>query len=150
VSNQTTQNQSPLDQDDGSSGFGVPKRGNAMIDFDLGTPATVVVDPYTEGPRTLTTSDEQTGLRSLDVDDLDELCPILLTDIEIVSTYTLHVAIYALQNPTPENVRRALYKIGTSGDCEEYIDSDTLMPLPVPEPSQWNDYLPPAQEGVES
>jgi hypothetical protein len=75
----------------------------------------------------------------------DALSVDLIDTIDIVSTYTLHVALYALQNPTPENIRRALYKIGTSGDCDEHIDSDTLFPKPVPEPSQWNDYLPPKE-----
>jgi len=122
-----------------------------MTDFDLGVEATVVCDSESHGPRRLTTPDELTGLRELELDDPDvqALAPILVDDFPIVSTHTLHVALYALQNPTPENIRRALYKIGISGDCEEHIDSDTLMPLPVPEPSQWNDYLPPA-DGTES
>jgi len=97
-----------------------------------------------------TTPDGLTGLREVDVDDLDALCPVLVDDFPIVSVYTLQVALYALQNPTPENIRRALYKIGTSGDCEEHIDSDTLFPLPVPEPSQWDDYLPPAEDQARS
>lgn len=58
-------------------------------------------------------------------------------DFNIVSTYTLHVALYALQNPTPENIRKALYLIGTSGDCEEATDEDTLMPLQQQPPSGW-------------
>lgn len=61
----------------------------------------------------------------------------LVDEIEIVSVYTLHVALYALQNPTQENIARALTQIGVSGDCEEWIDHDSLDPLPVPPPSGW-------------
>lgn len=116
--------------------------GAEPTDFDLGVPATVVVDSESNGPSTLTTPDGETGLRS--IEDMEGLAPILVNDFNIVSTYTLHVALYALQNPTPENIRRALYKVGISGDCEEHIDWDTLFPLSVPVPSQWDEYLPPA------
>lgn len=99
----------------------------SLWDHALGVSATVVWD--TEG-----------GPRTVDEDvkrDYRDVGPGYLDDIDIVSTYSLHVALYALQNPTPENIAKALYKIGVSGDCEEWTDSETLLPLPVPVPSEW-------------
>lgn len=61
----------------------------------------------------------------------------LVDNLQIVSPYSLHVALYALQNPTPENIAKALEKLGVSGDCEEHIDPETLLPLPVPKPPGW-------------
>jgi hypothetical protein len=58
--------------------------------------------------------------------------------------------LYALQNPTPENILRALAAIGTSGDCEEWVDWDTLLPLPVPPPNGWDRIyvMPAARPGL--
>lgn len=131
---------------------------------ELGVRTTVVMDHETHGPRTLT--DERDGLRSAtvfpgrdedffseegyqalklrsvsdDVLPLDsrEMQDVLVDEIEIVSPYTLHVALYALQNPTAENIERALYLIGVSGDAEQHIDDDSLRPLPVPAPPGWD------------
>jgi hypothetical protein len=95
----------------------------------LGTHATVFVDGELGEPLWIGDDEElRQELRDL-VGPTD--------DFNIVSVYTLHVALYALQNPTPENVRKALYLIGTSGDCEEATDEETLLPLPVPPPHGW-------------
>lgn len=111
---------------------------------DLGTQATVVCDENTHGPRCLRSyydDEANRGLRRLYVaqregEPAEE--PALVEEFSIVSHYTLHVALYALQNPTPENIACALYLIGTSGDCEDHADHDTLLPLPVPQPPGWD------------
>ena len=113
--------------------------------LELGVRASVVMDNETHGPRTL--RDEREGLRSITVPlHSEQMEQPLVDEIPIVSTYSLHVALYALQNPTPENIARALYKIGTSGDCEEHTDPDTLLPLPVSEPSGWVEWMPDASK----
>ena len=96
---------------------------------ELGTYATVFVDAELGEPHGI--GDDQ-ELRQ-EIRDLAGPTD----DFNVVSTYTLHVALYALQNPTPENIRKALYLIGTSGDCEEATDEETLMPLSVPPPNGW-------------
>lgn len=95
----------------------------------LGTLATVVFDEHVSEPRTADDDAKQAWR---------DIGPGYLDDIEIVSVYSFHVALYALQNPTPENIRKALYLIGTSGDCDEATDADTLMPLQLPLPSGWD------------
>lgn len=108
---------------------------------DLGVRATVVMDEETNGPTTI--PDGESGLRRLEDDALSKSAGMLVEDLDIVSHWTLHVALYALQNPSDENVRKALYLIGTSGDCEEHADEDTLMPLPVEAPNGWDSaYVP--------
>lgn len=133
----------------------------------LGVPASVICDHETHGPRELHEGD---GLRTVTVfpgpseesfsDEgyealraakvADAVLPLdssrmeetLVQEIPIVSVYSLHVALYALQNPTPENIDRALTKIGVSGDCGEWpVDYDTTdyHPEPVPEPPGWED-----------
>lgn len=102
---------------------------------DLGVAATVVMDRETHGPARKYDTGE--GLRSITFDDLDEWEGTLIEDLNIVSPWVLHVALYALQNPTPENIARALYLIGTSGDAEDWTDEETLLPLPVAEPHGW-------------
>lgn len=133
---------------------------------EFGVIATVCFDGETASPRMIEgnglrpatvfpghsedsfSKDGYRALKAADVDnmvlplDSSSMVETLVDEIGVVSTYTLHVALYALQNPTPENIRRSLYKIGTSGDCEEHIDEDSLMPLPVPEPPGWDDYVP--------
>lgn len=95
----------------------------------LGTHATVFVDSELGEPHWIGDDEKiRQELRDL-VGPTD--------DFNVVSVYTLHVALYALQNPTPENVRKALYLIGTSGDCEEATDEETLLPLAVPPPHGW-------------
>lgn len=98
----------------------------------LGVRATVVMGRYDHCP---TTMEGKNDLREIDGDEADGY---LVSDLDIVSHWTFHVALYGLQNPTPENLARALYLIGTSGDCEEHTDEETLLPLPVPEPNGWN------------
>lgn len=112
--------------------------------FTLGVQATVVMDHETHGPRCIDYQDR--GLRQVVITDdegNDESgALVLVEEIPIVSTYSLHVALYALQNPTEENIARALYKIGISGDVDEHVDSGTLYPLGVPEPPGWADRVP--------
>jgi hypothetical protein len=107
----------------------------------LGMCASVVFDPETHGPTTLYGGEDKPELRSLhdEVAAIEEGPERLLSEIEVVSVWSFGVALYALQNPTPENIDRALDLIGTSGDCEDVIDPDTLRPLPVPEPMGWVD-----------
>jgi hypothetical protein len=125
---------------------GNPKT-EAWLEFvgDLGVEATVVFDQETHAPAMLYGggSDRRDHLRSIEdeLPKLEEEATQLINEIPIVSVYTLGVALYALQNPTPENIDRALELIGVSGDVEERIDHDTLRPLPVPEPMDWFDPL---------
>jgi len=102
----------------------------------LGERVTVFLDEERNGPWTI--MDERQGLRRLEGDAYENAENALIDDIQIVSIYTLHVALYALQNPTPEIIKKALYLIGTSGDCEEHWDDETMMPLPVPPPHGWS------------
>lgn len=129
---------------------------------DLGRLATVIFESESHDVNTL--ADEREGLREITVFpgpsedfyvdgavkdgtpnevlalDSSKMDEPLVDEIHVVSTYTLHVALYALQNPTPENIRKALTKIGTSGDCDEWAnvdDPDDFAPLPVAEPSGW-------------
>lgn len=118
-------------------------RADEQTILDLGRDASVVFDRETHAPTTLQFGRSGEGLRSLD-DEFEgdpERPESMVDEINIVSTWTLHVALYALQNPTPENLRKALSMIGTSGDCEEHSDLETLRPLPVPEPPGWDDPL---------
>lgn len=92
------------------------------------------MDVESHGPTTL--GDRESGLRHLEGDP-DDWFGMLVQDLDIVAHWTLHVALYGLQNPTPENIARALYLIGTSGDCEQ-TDDDTLIPLDVPKPHGWS------------
>jgi hypothetical protein len=105
------------------------------------------MDRHEHTPRVLS-SQRGEGLRSIEDeivdwekegDDAYEIPTDLIDEISIVSTYSLHVALFALQNPTADNVARALYLIGTSGDCEEHTDHESLLPLTVPEPPGWGD-----------
>jgi hypothetical protein len=109
----------------------------------LGREASVVFDPHDHSPTTLQFGACGKGLRSLDeeFEDDPERGASLVDEIPIVSVWSLHVALYALQNPTPDNILQALSMIGTSGDCEEHADMETLRPLPVPEPPGWDDPL---------
>lgn len=102
----------------------------------LGVRATVFMDEEMHGPWTI--FDGRDGLRRLEGEAYGQVEGALVDDIQVVSIYTLHVALFALQNPTPENIAKALGLIGTSGDCEEHWDDETMMPLPVPEPHGWN------------
>lgn len=98
----------------------------------LGVEATVVMDRETHGPRTA--RGERYDLTEIEGDAFDGE---LVSDFRIVSVWTLHVALYGLQNPTSQNIDRALELIGVSGDVEEWTDSDTLRPLPVEVPDGW-------------
>lgn len=134
-----------------------PKRS-----VELGVLATVICDHETHGPTTIDAVKglrkvtvfpgaserffSETGYRALHAKRVDNMVLPLKSDkmeepladtFPIVSPYTLQVALYALQNPTPENIAKALEKIGVSGDCEDHIDGETLLPLPVPKPSGW-------------
>lgn len=103
----------------------------------LGVQATVFMDRELDSPCVLDV--EMPSLVEAE-EWLEEHPPLgLLGNIDIVSHWTLHVALYALQNPTPENIERALAKIGISGDCEEHVDFETLKPLPVSKPNGWDD-----------
>lgn len=93
---------------------------------DLGVTATVF---FTSDGMPTTVTD---GAR----EELDTLA-LPHEDINIVSEWTLHVALYALQNPTRSNIAHALELIGSSGDVEDAVDSDTLLPLPVEKPHGW-------------
>lgn len=115
---------------------------------ELGVFATVVVDDETNEPHALSGaygSKPRDYLRKIVVRDADELYddPFeptdepLVMEFNVVSTYSLHVALYALQNPTPENIEKALKKLACSGDLEEAVDHDSLMPEPMPEPPSW-------------
>lgn len=106
----------------------------------LGVLASVVMDREDHCP-TVLPEDCGRNLRELeDALDFGERIPTQLVDeISIVSVYSLHVALYALQNPTPENIARALTKLALSGDIEEHVDTETWLPLPVEEPSGWAD-----------
>jgi hypothetical protein len=128
----------------------------------LGVLATVVCDHETHGPTTLNTGRSlrevsvfpgpserffsEMGYRALKAKRVDNwVLPMnskkmeepLVDNVFIVSAYTLHVALYALQNPTPEYIVKALEKIGVSGDCDEHSDNETLLPLPVSKPPGW-------------
>jgi hypothetical protein len=91
---------------------------------DLGTPASVVMDE--EMPRTV---DEDVKVEYRCVG------PGYLDDIRIVWHWSFHVALYALQNPTPENIDRALELVAV--DCDDWLDGETLRPLPVDAPDGW-------------
>jgi hypothetical protein len=126
----------------------------AWMEFvgDLGVEATVVFDQYTHSPAPLFggATESRGVLRSLEdeIPRLEEYPGQLIDEIQVVSTYSFGVALYALQNPTPENIDRALQLIGVSGDCEERCDFDTLRPLPVPEPMDWVDrFATPGSKG---
>lgn len=97
-----------------------------LID-SLGTHATVFVHAENGEPRFLS-EDERREVR-------DVAGPT--DDFNVVSIYSLHVALYALQNPTPENIAQALRSLATSGDLEGWVDENTLLPLPVGEPHGW-------------
>jgi hypothetical protein len=106
---------------------------------NLGVLASVVMDQHTHGVRTLG-MDTGEGLRDLEraLAYGDAIPPGALVDeINVVSIYSFHVALYALQQGTPEACQRALELIGVSGDVEEHCDFDSLLPLPVPEPRDW-------------
>jgi len=97
---------------------------------DLGVHATVFVDTEAGEPCWIGDDEEiRQELRDL-VGPTD--------DFNIISTYFAHVALFALQNPSPENIAKALTKLGTSGDLEDWTDSETLLPLPVSEPNGWD------------
>lgn len=96
---------------------------------DLGVTATVVFDEHDSGPRTV---DDQVK------NDWPDFGIGYLDDVPIVSIWTFHVALYALQNPTPENVEQALKLIGMSGDVTEWLDEETLRARPVPKPDGWD------------
>lgn len=140
----------------------MPKASHFKRVPDLGVLASVVCDDETHGPATLDAGKalrkitvfpgaserffSETGYRALRAKKVDNMVLPLKSDrmeeplvdnVSIVSAYALHVALYALQNPTPENIAKALEKLGISGDCDEHIDSETLLPLPVPAPPGW-------------
>lgn len=94
----------------------------------LGVIASVVMDDHAHGPRTVSEGEKQA---------YRDACPGWLDDIPIVSVWTLHVALYALQNPTPEIIHRALRMIVESGDAGEDWDED-MLPLPVGPPNGWD------------
>lgn len=131
---------------------------------ELGLLATVVMDHETHGPTTL--RDDRRGLRDVtllpgrDDDHFSEegyqalkaanvdnmVLPLdstrmelpLVDEIPVVSTYSLHRTMDRVgQGAAGAVVEQALYLIGTSGDCDEHVDNDTLLPLAVPEPPGW-------------
>ena len=96
--------------------------------YELGVEATVVMGRESHGP-TVWRSD--LDLTEIEGDAADGA---LVSNLRVVSIWTLSVALYALQNPTPENIDRALDLIGTSGDVDDALDEEKLRPLPVPLP----------------
>jgi len=104
---------------------------------DLGVHATVVMDRETHSPTTMYNTGE--GLRELEeaLDYGENIPAVFIEEIDIVAARTLHIALYGLQQGIPDAIARALKLIGISGDCEEHIDSETFLPLPVPEPYGW-------------
>lgn len=133
-----------------------------MNRHELGVTATVICDHETHAPTTLDAGQSlrtitvfpgaserffsEMGYRALRAKKVNNMVLPLKSDrmeepladnIPIVSAYSLQVALYALQNPTPENIAKALAKIGESGDCDEHLDPETLLPLPVSKPSGW-------------
>jgi hypothetical protein len=110
-------------------------RSPSLIEFPrdaLGVEATVFMDDEQHEPRVWRGGND---LRDIEGDEADGQ---IVSDLQIVSSYSLHVALFGLQNPTPENIAKALYKLGTGGDLEDWTDSETLLPLPVPEPDGWD------------
>lgn len=125
----------------------------------LGVPATVVFDIETHGPCQLASTHSEGARRGLrdavvfdaehpftaDEDayevDHNKMQEVLIQEIPVVSTYSLHIALYALQNATPENIAKALRKLACSGDMEEHgtHDDEQDFPIPdrVPEPPDW-------------
>jgi hypothetical protein len=118
------------------------QEGETVSTQELGVTATVFMDLESHVPITIAEDGDLADAEEHFGGSIPSVAA--LSNIPIVSAYSLHVALYALQNPTPENIRRALYRLGTSGDCEEHIDSDTRMPLPVDEPPGWSDWIPEA------
>ena len=103
---------------------------------ELGVLATVVMDYESHAPTVIDYGPGE-GLREIDVDEYWKIGPVLVDEISIVSAYTLHVALYGLQQGDPASIEQALGLIGMSGDLEEHIDHDTMLPLPVPPPNGW-------------
>jgi hypothetical protein len=99
---------------------------------DLGVTATVFMDRESHAPRTIPS--EMGELRELEGDAADGF---LVEDIRIVSHWAFHVALFALQNPTPQTIERALELIGVSGDVDEWVDHDSLRAEAVLEPPGW-------------
>ena len=125
---------------------------------EIGVSATVVCDSESSEPCQLDSTYEdgaRAGLRDVFVFDTDDIytadddrddvdlnkCQeVQVQEISIVSTYFAHVALYALQNPSPENIQKALRKLACSGDLEEHWaegEDDLPTPATVPEPPQW-------------
>lgn len=57
--------------------------------------------------------------------------------IAFVETTYQHGLDYALQNPTPKTIERALELLWQSGDFDEWQDFDGQRIAPVWEPSGW-------------
>lgn len=92
---------------------------------ELGKLATVILDSESNEPRVVGADDVASEYLAIG--------PGYMDDLRIVSHWGFHVALYALQNPTPENIDRALELV--TCDCEDWLDEETMRPQPVTLPS---------------
>lgn len=90
---------------------------------ELGKLATVIIDSESYEPRTVGASVAS---------DYFDIGPGFMDDLRVVSHWAFHVALYALQNPSPESIDRALELV--TCDCEDWLDEETMRPRAVPPP----------------
>jgi hypothetical protein len=105
-----------------------------LVTPDLGVRATVVMDRETHSPTVC--REPGVDLREVEGDAFDGE---LVSELEIVSSWSAHVALYALQNPTPATIARALHLLYISGDFEDWTDFDGQKIAPVEMPDGWRE-----------
>jgi hypothetical protein len=97
---------------------------------DLGVTATVVMDEHNWSPRTVDDSIK---------DDWKDFGVGFLEDVRIISHWAAHVALFALQNPTPQVIARALELLYQSGDFDEWLEPEGDRVALVQEPPGWRE-----------